>query len=311
MHHAVVPLPLTVGSRNVTALRLPPARNVGQNRLHVFALSLALPASRSPRQQYPTLRVRSMHTTSRWTGLPDGRKAQSIKVILENASPSSLIAQHDSWLRSALTISFDGLPAGFDVVRVGEALRLMPGDSRAVEILVAPNGAGAGIIAGWDGVVQVIGSFADGQHVDLGQNTIVGPLVRDWEAFYKDPQVGETCSPPLILPLLTALHSSISPFTQARLGSTTPNSASSSIGACSASPPGRRADVTQSGISASPLVAIVPKLRKVIAHANNLIDRYWLHEDAEQKSDSELFSSSTSRLSTTSAEPFLQPGDTT
>ena len=191
IHHAVVPLPPSIALLNVTALRLPPARDVGQNRLHVFALSLALPDPRSTAQL--ALRIRSAQMTSRWTELPDGRKAQSLVLALENAASASLVPHSQAWLRSNLSVSVDGLPAGFEVVRAGKAGRLMPGDGRDVEVLVAPSAGGHSDTTSdqneWDGEVRVTGTLADSKHIDLGRATVKGPLVRDWAAFYLDPAV--------------------------------------------------------------------------------------------------------------------------
>jgi hypothetical protein len=206
IHHAVVPLPPTITARNVTALRLPPARAVGQNRLHIFALSLAFPAPRSSNEDAarPALRIRTAQTKSRWTELPDGRKAQSIVLALENAASSSLISHPEAWLRSTLSISLTGLPVGFEVVRAGLVSRLMPGDGRDVEVLVAPVAGVFELVSDWQdwrGEVRVTGSYPDGRRVDLGRSRVVGPLVRDWKAFYRDPSVSR---PSLLPPALSS-----------------------------------------------------------------------------------------------------------
>lgn len=209
IHHVAAPIPVVQSPgpalrppQKVKSLRLPPARAVGQNRLHVFAISLLVPATSPADDIRPALHVRTARTTSRWTLLPDGRKAQSVVLALENRAPAALAPDERVWLRAGLEVSLGGLPKGFELVRTGQVGRLMPGDAREVELLVAPAADRAVRFAMVERDCPVQVRAADrnrSQANDLGTITLEGPLVADWDAFYRDPDVR--------LPVLTAFAS--------------------------------------------------------------------------------------------------------
>lgn len=145
-------------------------------------MTLVLPTPPPQGSARPSLQVRHVRASSRWTLLADGRKAQSLEIAVSNQAPPSSISDAKAWLREPLEISLEDLPDGFEMVQKGRVTRLMPGDERMVEILVAPTGkevSSTGL-----GSVSVLGTFADGSKAKMQAVADDGCLVSDWEAFW-------------------------------------------------------------------------------------------------------------------------------